>query len=113
MWKWQLGRTSKMSIPAHSKCGGELKRSLVLRQLILIAVALPVVVLALVLERTKLEMLLLLILLIAPLIIWQIRNPPLVEFTSDDGVYTFTFKHEQYARKFADMNITAAHEEDA
>ena len=113
MWKWQLGRTSRMSIPAHSHCGGKLKKALVFRQLILLVVAAPVVALALVFEWARLTMLAMLLLLIAPLMIWQIRNPPPVEFTSDDGMYTFTFKNESYAKKFADMNVTAVHEEDA
>lgn len=54
---------------------------------------------------------LLVIAFMTPPILWQIHNPPPIEFLKEDDKMEFTFRNEAYAKEFASLNNSVVEEE--
>ena len=101
---WLFGATKKLEVPAHQKCGSELSRAMMIRNLSLIVGVLLVVIVAASLGLTKWQAIgLAMAATAAPIIIYVVR-PLAFEFTYQSSHFKLMFLDPDYAREIADLN---------
>jgi hypothetical protein len=91
LWIWLFGATEQISVPCHADCSKKLKRSLFKRNLFLLALIIPALILCIYYDFNRFILLVIAFAFMLPGIVWQIYNPPPLEFqkNGDEILYTF------------------------
>jgi hypothetical protein len=103
-WRWMAGRTKRYDVPCHADCASSLSNCHRNRIMLIMAMATPAIIIGIYFDLSRWIVALLVVAFITPPILWQIHNPPPIEFMRDDDKMQFTFRSEGYAKEFASLN---------
>jgi hypothetical protein len=101
---WIIGRTEKLNVPAHLRCGSNLSGALLIRNVSGIVLATVVMISALVLGISKWQTVGLVVAVMAVPIFWQMMRAQPFEFTFQLGEFNLMFSDSDYAKEVALMN---------
>jgi hypothetical protein len=104
MWIWLFGGTKQISVPSHPECSKKLKKSLLKRNLFLLALVIPALIFNIYYDLNRFILLIIALVFMLPAILWQIYNPPPLEFHKNGDEILYTFQDQDYAKRFASIN---------
>ena len=104
MLPWLLGRTRRLSIPAHRSCGAPLKRRVLLRTLTTLLLTTAAVITGISLGLPAWQTVAAAALVAAVPVALQVVDPVAFEFTYRSGRYELELRDTSYAQELAELN---------